>query len=235
MFYAVSDLHGCFDMWKHLLSEINFKMSDNMYVLGDVIDYGDEPMELLLDMMERVNVYPIIGEREYKFLRFIKNFPVKAPMESFATTLPKELVPEFTEWIKNGGRTTFEGYMKLSPSNRHAVLEYLDEFMLYDQVSVEDDRFMFFHSGIKDYAEKTSPDDYDIESFITDSPVKPKSYFRDCYTVVGHTPTFSLPGAEKGKIYTAGGFIDIDCGCYFRQSGGRLGCLRLDDFKEIYV
>lgn len=235
MVYTVSNLHGCFDMWKHLLSEINFKTSDDMYVLGDVLDYGEEPMELLFDMMERLNVYPILGEREYKFLQFVKKFPVKSSMESFAQTLSPDQIADFTDWIKNGGRTTFEGYMKLSPADRKAVLEYLNEFMLYDSAVVEDDKFIFIHSGIKDFSEKKPLDDYDIDNFVSEEKLPLKSYFQNAYTVVGHTPTFSIDGAAPGKIYIKGGFIDIDCGCFFRNSGGKLGCLRLDDMKEFYV
>lgn len=100
MVYAISNLHGCYDKWIHMLKEIKFTDRDDMYVLGDVVDYGDEPMELLFDMMERHNVYPIMGEHEYKFLSFVKDFPVKNSMDTFAASLSSEKIPEFTSWIK---------------------------------------------------------------------------------------------------------------------------------------
>ena len=34
---------------------------------------------------------------------------------------------------------------------------------------------------------------------------------------------------------TDGGIIYIDCGAAHKDIGGRVGCLRLDDFEEFYV
>ena len=38
MIYVMSDLHGCFDKYKEMLSLIDFAPRDTLYVLGDVID-----------------------------------------------------------------------------------------------------------------------------------------------------------------------------------------------------
>lgn len=136
---------------------------------------------------------------------------------------------------KNGGRPTFEGYMKLDAESRKAVLEYLDEFMLYDSCVAGDNSFMFFHSGIKDFDESRDLDDYDISSFLSENNIEPQKYYKNKYTVVGHTPTFILDKEKVGKIYIKDEFIDIDCGAFYHSTGGKLGCLRLDDFKEFYV
>lgn len=235
MVYVISDLHGCYDKWQHMLKEIKFTDSDDMYVLGDVVDYSDEPMTLLFDMMERHNVYPIMGEREYKFLTFVKNFPTKNGMDEFAKSLLPENISKFTEWIKDGGRSTFEEYMKLSPEDKSAVLEYLNEFMLYDTCFVGDNEFVFTHSGIKNFDTKKSMDSYDIEDFMNVDITLNTSYFNNKYMIVGGKPTFTLDAKYAGKIFINGKFIDIDCGCYYHTAGGRLGCLRLDDFREFYV
>ena len=42
MIYAMSDIHGCFDKYRAMLSEIQFKSTDTLYVLGDVIDRGPD-------------------------------------------------------------------------------------------------------------------------------------------------------------------------------------------------
>lgn len=235
MVYVISNLYGCYDKWLHMLKEIKFTDSDDMYVLGDVVDYGDEPMEILLDMMERHNVYPIMGEHEYKFLSFVKDFPIDGSMDKFASTLSSENVSEFTKWIKDGGRSTFEGYMKLGSENRGAVIEYLDEFMLYDTCVVGDNRFVFVHSGIKNFDSHKNMDDYDISDFLFDNATENINYYSDRYVVVGHTPTFALNEGKAGKIFIKNRFINVDCGCYYHTSGGRLGCLRLNDFQEFYV
>ena len=44
MIYVTSDLHGSFKEFKELLKLINFNDDNYMYILGDVIDRGDEPI-----------------------------------------------------------------------------------------------------------------------------------------------------------------------------------------------
>lgn len=235
MVYAISNINGCYDKWQLMLKEIKFSDGDDMYVLGDAIDYSDESMPLLFDMMERHNVYPIMGEREYKFLSFVKNFPTKNGLDEFAASLSPENISKFTAWIKDGGRATFEEYMKLSPEDKSAILEYLDEFMLYDTCFAGDNEFVFTHCGINNFDKNKSLDDYEIDDFLNADISSETSYYTDKYMIVGHKPTFSISAEYAGKIYKNGKFIDIDCGCYYHTAGGRLGCLRLDDFKEFYV
>ena len=71
MTYVVSDIHGCFNKFKKLLKEIRFTDDDVMYVLGDIVDYGEEPIELLCDLSMRYNVIPILGDCDYKAYRLL--------------------------------------------------------------------------------------------------------------------------------------------------------------------
>ena len=74
MVYVVSNLHGNYTKFKQLLKTINFKDTDLMYVLGDIVDYGDESMELIGDLSVRYNVYPIVGEHDYIALKMLSGF-----------------------------------------------------------------------------------------------------------------------------------------------------------------
>ena len=64
MTYVMSDLHGCYDQYIKMLKKIQFSKNDELYILGDVIDRGKEPIKILLDMAGRDNVYPILGNHE---------------------------------------------------------------------------------------------------------------------------------------------------------------------------
>ena len=65
MTYVISDLHGDFERYQAMLEKINFDEDrDVLFVLGDVIDYGEGGFQILLDMCSRPNVYPILGEHE---------------------------------------------------------------------------------------------------------------------------------------------------------------------------
>lgn len=60
------------------------------------------------------------------------------------------------------------------------------------------------------------------------------TYFKNKYVITGHTPTVAIERNPKpGYIYQNNNHIAINCGCGL--SGGRLGCLRLEDMKEFYV
>ena len=50
MIYAVSDIHGCYRQYKEVLEKIAFSDEDTLYVLGDVLDRGPEPLRVLEDM-----------------------------------------------------------------------------------------------------------------------------------------------------------------------------------------
>ena len=51
MIYVMSDIHGEYDKFKEVLKQINLQKEDLLYVLGDVVDRGPHPMEILLKMM----------------------------------------------------------------------------------------------------------------------------------------------------------------------------------------
>ena len=63
--YVMSDIHGDYERYCTMLQLIQFKDTDTLYVLGDVLDRGPHGMKILQDMMLRPNVYPILGNHEY--------------------------------------------------------------------------------------------------------------------------------------------------------------------------
>lgn len=74
MTYAISDIHGDYAKYIRLLQTIDLRPGDTLYILGDVVDRGPEPMKVLRDMMSRSNVVPILGNHEFTMaycLRFL--------------------------------------------------------------------------------------------------------------------------------------------------------------------
>ena len=228
MTYVVSNLHGCLDKFKDLLKKINFTDNDLMYVLGDTVDYGDEPIELLCDLSMRYNVISIVGEHDLRALKLLKALD---KMLRGASPDP-ETLSEMTEWINDGGQKTMEGFRDLDDDMKEGVLEYLEELSLYEEVEVRGKKYLLLHAGIADFDAETPLDDYMPEDFISEPIDTERKYFDGVTVIAGHVPTYSVEGAEKGKIYRAGDCVLIDCGVAF---GEALGCLRLEDGKEFYV
>lgn len=77
MRYLVSDIHGCFDQYRALLEKIQFSDEDELYVLGDVVDRGPEPIKVLRDMMERPNVIFILGNHDFMMYSLMRTLTVE--------------------------------------------------------------------------------------------------------------------------------------------------------------
>jgi len=236
MTYVISDLHGCYDLWRRMLLTIDLKESDELYVLGDVIDRGDEPVKLLFDMMERANVFPLLGNHEFGFWECIASMPLGATIDNFMTFLDEKGLMNLSIMIYDGGRVTLEQYFKLSKENRAIIQDYFGEFMLYYELTVNKKEFVLTHSGLMNFSPEKDISVYETEDYLFDRPDFGKKFYKDKTIIFGHSPTMIYPeNPDPGKILKAKTYINIDCGCVFRDRGGRLGCLRLDDMKEFYV
>ena len=229
MIYAVSNLHGSFDKFKRLLKEIRFNDNDVMYVLGDIVDYGEEPIELLCDLSMRYNVIPIVGEHDIRALRLLRELD---KMLSGKASPDPEVIGEMTEWIKDGGHKTMEGFKALDDDMKEGVLEYLEDMSLYEEVEAGGKKYILVHAGIADFDPDASLDDYMPEDFISEPLDLERQLIDGVTVVVGHVPTYEIDGAQKGKIYHGEGSIAIDCGAAF---GEPLACICLNNGKEYYV
>ena len=228
MTYAVANLHGCFSKFKKLLKQINFNDNDVMYVIGDIVDYGEEPIELLCDLSMRYNVIPILGECDFRALEMLTELD---KMLGGASPDP-EVIGKMTEWIQEGGAKTMEGFKALDDDMKEGVLEYLEDMSLYEEVEVRGKKYLLVHAGIADYSAESDLDDYMPEDFIYES-VDPDYQLIDGVTlVVGHKPTYEIEGAERGKIYHGAGSIFLDCGAAYDEP---LGCICLETGKEYYI
>ena len=82
MKYVIADIHGCYTEYKKLLEKIHFSDKDELYVLGDVVDRGPEPIKVLWDMMARPNVCPVLGNHEYMALTVLRRLNVEITEEN---------------------------------------------------------------------------------------------------------------------------------------------------------
>lgn len=47
MTYVMSDLHGMYDRFIAMLEKIDFSDSDELFIIGDIIDRGERPVDIL--------------------------------------------------------------------------------------------------------------------------------------------------------------------------------------------
>lgn len=230
MTYVVSDLHGSFEKFKKLLKEIHLTDDDVLYVLGDIVDYGEESIPLLCDLSMRFNVIPILGDHDYRALRLLT--VLDDMLRNGTPPDDPSVLTEMTEWIRDGGQPTMEGFKALDADMKEGVLEYLSDMSLYEEVTVKGRSYLLLHAGIADFDPATPLEDYMPEDFIRE-PLDPNAtYFDDVTIIAGHVPTYEIEGAERGLIHYGEGSIFIDGGAAFDEP---LACLRLEDGREFYI
>jgi len=223
MTYVISNIHGNYQKFKAILSEISFRDSDVLYILGDILDYGEESMELIADLSVRINVYPIAGEHDYLAARMLKGF--SKMLESGAAPDP-EYIAEMTAWVQDGGQATLEAFRALDTEQREGVLDYLEEMTLFEEIEIKGKEYILVHAGIADYDPDTDLYDYEPEDFFSAPLDASFALAKGKTVIVGHMPT------KSGKIERGEGSIFIDCGV---ATGGSLGCLCLETGEEFYA
>ena len=234
MIYVMADIHGCYEEYKKLLEKINFCDEDELYVLGDVLDRGPEPIRVLQDMMLRPNVYPILGNHEYMALSVLQKLNVEITEENCETHLSDEDILSVLNWQMDGGKVTLDAFQKLSREEKEDVLDYLQEFSLYEEIAVNGKLYVLVHAGLNAFQKGKELDDYDLQDLIFHRADYTKNYFENekIFLVTGHTPTFSIREDKIPLVYEGNGHIAIDCGCCY---GKKLAVYCLNNGKAEYV
>lgn len=233
MIYVMSDLHGCYEEYIQALREIDFSDKDELYVLGDVVDRGEDGIKILQDMMLRPNVIPILGNHEYMAMMVLRRLSKEITDETAEGYLTLDDMTNYFHWTSDGGNATASAFRKLDRETQNDILEYLEEFSLFEEVCAGGKDYILVHGGFEPFEPEKPLEDYDLSALIFQAPDYEKVYFADKYLVTGHQPTLSLDDESlRGKILRKNNHIAIDCGCVF---GGSLAVLRLDDGKEWYI
>lgn len=232
MIYVMSDLHGMVDKYKMMLEKLNLQLEDALFVLGDVIDKGEDGIRILADMRYRSNIYPVLGEHEYfakKLLPVFEDADSKEECESLLTDETKGL---YDLWMMSGGEPTLEGFFNLSGEDRESIIDYLGEFEPYEQVEAAGRSYVLVHAGINGFDPQKALDDYEEQDFISKPSDLSKVYFKNSFLVSGHIPTADLSKDGKARVISKNHQLRIDCGAY---EGGKLAAVCLDTLKVYYV
>lgn len=235
MIYCMGDVHGNYEGYAALLKKIRFSERDTLYTIGDIVDRGREGLKVLLDMMMRPNVFPILGNHDYMAYRCLTWLTAEITEESLKK-LDADKMAKISEWFANGGESTVQEFMKLTKEEREQVLEYFEEFSLYEEVETAGRSFVLVHGGLSDFSPEKPLEDYDVEDLLWERCDYGVTYYPDKYLVTGHTPTRNIR-KELGEpindtVYMKNNHIAIDCGSGF---GGSLAVVCLDTLKTFYA
>ncbi len=230
MHYVMSDLHGAYRAYQTMLEKIRFSEDDILYILGDIVDRGPEPILILQDLLTRSNVICLAGNHEVMAMECFR-FLLQDITEESLEELSEETIAMVLDWQCNGGESTMAGMQKLSKERREEILELIGSFDLYEEVEIKGQNYVLVHAGLGGFSPEKPLEDYQLNELVWHRTDYSRPYYLDQVVITGHTPTMNIPGNPKpGYIDRATNQIAIDCGA---GVGGRLGCLCLETGEEL--
>lgn len=236
--FAISDIHGAYNAMIELFNKakINFK-KDHLFILGDMIDWGHQNLNVLKYLMELHqeypnNIHPILGNHELLMISArADNLNINAN----------------ACWKDNrGGITEEELFTRENRVLSRRILDWLKSLPTQESFGP----YIFAHSIVN-----TSPESYGkLDSFIWKS-LHPEFGFDDILKVweradifidqgkdgkilvAGHTTACHFTKSEKNEVYFNFDkhYINIDCGAkgidYYEsgQDDYKLALIRLPD------
>ncbi len=228
----MSDIHGQYDMFMELLNKIRLKDSDTLYILGDILDRGPHPIKTLKKIMEMPNAICIVGNHELMALECLE-FLMKEITDESIEELDKEILDNLLTWQENGSTTTINEFRGLSAEDKHDVIDFIKEFLIYDEVTAGDKDYLLVHAGLGNYEPQKDIEDYSLYDLVWIPADYNVTYYEDKYVVTGHTPTLLIEdNPDPGFIFKKNNHIAIDCGAHC--PGGRLAAICLDTGEEFY-
>ena len=185
-----------------------------LYILGDVIDRGDKPLDCLRFIMKTKNVHLLRGNHEDMMLDFIDRKP--------------------SNWERNGSKETqMQLNYEATEGERDAIVQYLRKRPLYKTVGVNGQRYFLSHAGLDPQVPFIRQDPHTL-LWSRENFYEHKALPRHI-CIFGHTPTMAIRDNNDCSIWFDEEHQDkicIDSGCVY---GGALAALRLDDYRVFYV
>lgn len=230
MTFVVSNLYGRLDKFEKLISKINLKEHDNLYILGNIVDFGEQSIELVNDLSTRYNVYSVLGDHDYKAYLLLSEFDriIKeggAPSISFS----KELI----EWAQNGGQATLEAFKNADADAKEGFLDYLSDLPVFEEVSLKNGKdFVLTCRGINNFDINTDLYDYQLDDFMNGYLDIDKTYFDNEIMVVGYLDYEHTPSGRQGKVSAKNNNIALACDM---SENDDVVCVCLETNEEYYV
>ena len=232
MIYVVSDIRGEYNKLIDLLDKIKLKKTDTLYVLGDILDRGPHPIKTLRKLMNMPNVICMVGNHELMALICLE-FLMKEITDMSIEELDEEMLDNLVTWQVNGSKSTINEFNQLGVKAKQEVIEFIKDFVVYEEVSVNDKDYLLVHAGLGNYSPEKEIEDYSLHELLWMREDYDVQYFENTYVITGHTPTQTIEGnSHPGYIYQQNNHIAIDCGAHY--PGGRLAALCLDTGEEYY-
>lgn len=215
--FAISDIHGNLEAFKKALETIDLKHSDQLIILGDLIDRGPDSkgvLDTVLELrQEKFDVICLRGNHEDMLLEAFR-----APSKTH-------------RWLINGGMECLAsfgtGYVANIPSS---YIDLIESFKYYHQT----DKFIYVHAALDMHIYDPFSDTDTMLWSRDQKRLLNRDWLGNRILIHGHTPTHESTITDS--VFDIEPIICIDNGSYFKKEGyGSLCVLQLENFKVRFV
>jgi len=147
--FCISDIHGNLDALKKVLKKVAFKYdgSDQLFLLGDYIDWGPKPIETLQFIKEMDEdyhfVHVIYGNHEWLMEHYLDTCLIREENKSYFEF--KDNIA-LASWTTNKGIKSFNSFKKLSKEVQLQLYYYLKSLAKFKSLIVNGKRYYLTHS-----------------------------------------------------------------------------------------
>lgn len=219
--YVMSDIHGHYKAFREMLYKIKFGKADLLYIIGDVMEYDNEPLKIMDYIMENENIILLKGNQEDIFVNEIKNI------------IEIDYFVEDNSNIENMVNTDDI----IARRGREYAVKLRDYLISLPYIHILD-KFILVHGDfiLPENHEKLSLNELlelqDEHNCIYGRDLAMNNEYLEGFTIIlGHTIVMIFDRSKECILHKEGKIL-IDCGAAI---GRTLGCLRLDDMEEYYV
>lgn len=216
--YIISDIHGCNLTFRKALKKVALKKTDNLILLGDLIDRGNDSKGVL---------DTIILLRQHGFnVRCIKGNHEQMLIDALNGAFEK------VQWIRNGGKQTLQSFLTSDvsgiPKNYIELINSFEDYFLFDN-------YIFVHAGLNMTLENPLEDKHSLLWLRDWKSTYNKEWLGDRILIHGHTPIKYLQIEEQLKA-TDLQVWGIDSGVYLRPEDGygKLCILELESKRILF-
>ena len=188
MTYVMSDLHGMYDRFIAMLEKIDFSDSDELFIIGDIIDRGERPVDILEYVMDKPNITVLLGNHEVMARDFLRRLTAEIT-DGNTASFDNDFMVELAIYKHNGGIPTINRLLALPPDKQQSVLDFIDSLYAYEAIDIGDSTFVLVHAGLGNFRKDKKISEYSLYELLELRPDYERQYFDDdsIYIVSGHT------------------------------------------------
>ena len=129
--FCISDIHGQYKAFIDVLKKAKFKLGeDHLYILGDLIDWGDDSIKVIKTIMRWEQKYPgtifvTIGNHDLMMLSALKEREKWDYEGTYYDTYTLRV------WFDNCGEMTLFNYLKLKKDEQDKIFNWLNNLKVY--------------------------------------------------------------------------------------------------------